>query len=109
MNSLRLKPVICGVAGILKAFVGLSGSVFTTVYVGAFKPRMGSFIVFLALGPPALGLLGLVFVNRVAPDARPAPRAARSALLTAVAGGAPPGPAPPRAASPSRTRQLLAV
>lgn len=76
-------------AGILKAFVGLSGSVFTTVYVGAFKPRMGAFMLFLALGPPALGLLGLALVNHVAPDARPGGKWAGRAFLSAAAGGMP--------------------
>lgn len=75
--------------GILKAFVGLSGSVFTTVYVGAFKPSMGAFMLFLALGPPALGLLGLALVNHVAPDARPGGKWAGRTFLSAAAGGMP--------------------
>ena len=78
----------CACAGILKAFVGLSGSVFTTVYMGAFKPRMGAFMLFLALVPPTLGLLGMCLVNHVAPSARPGARTAHRAYLTAAAGGA---------------------
>ncbi len=84
----------CAHAGILKAFVGLSGSVFTTVYMGAFKPRMGAFMLFLALVPPTLGLLGMCLVNHVAPNARPGASAARRAYLSAAAGGAA-QPAPP--------------
>ena len=59
------------VAGILKAFVGLSGSVFTTVYMGAFKPHMLRFLLFLAAAPPVIGALALAFVNLVPPHSRP--------------------------------------
>ena len=57
-------------AGILKSFVGLSGSVFTTVYIGAFKPHVLTFLRFLSIGPPLLGLAALLFVNHVPLDAK---------------------------------------
>lgn len=76
-------------AGILKAFVGLSGSVFTTVYMGAFKPHMMHFLLFLAVAPPLLGLCLVGFVNAVPP--RSAPRAPlpaiRQGVLSQAAGG----------------------
>ena len=54
-------------AGILKSFVGLSGSIFTTVYIGAFKPHVLTFLLFLAIGPPLVGLVAVLFVNYVPP------------------------------------------
>ena len=39
LPSLHLMRIECCAAGILKSLMGLSGSVFTTVYIGAFKPH----------------------------------------------------------------------
>lgn len=80
--------------GILKAFVGLSGSVkFTTVYMGAFKPHMLRFLLFLAAAPPLVGAVALAFVNLVPPHSRPLapvpgdPRASLTGTIKRAAAG----------------------
>lgn len=45
--------------------MGLSGSLFTSVYTGVFKPHVLSFLRFLAIGPPLIGLVAVLFVNHV--------------------------------------------
>ena len=50
--------------GSLKTFLGLSASIAATIYAGAFTDGL-SFLLFLALGPPALGLLMLPLLNHV--------------------------------------------
>jgi Nodulin-like len=80
-------------AGILKAFVGLSGSVFTTVYMGAFKPHMLRFLLFLAAAPPVIGAVAVAFVNLVPPHSRPLapmpgdPRQSLTGTIKRAAGG----------------------
>lgn len=72
--------------------MGLSGSVFTTVYMGAFKPHMLRFLLFLAAAPPLVGAAALAFVNLVPPHSRPLapfPGDQRASLtLKQAAGGA---------------------
>lgn len=53
------------VIGILKAFLGLSGSFFTTVYVSFLDPDAVSFLMMLAVVPSAIVLTCLCFVNYV--------------------------------------------
>lgn len=75
--------------------MGLSGSVFTSVYMGAFKPHMLHFLLFLAIGPPVIGAFTLAFVNLVPPHSRPlrpslqGGRASVTGVLKQAAGGAP--------------------
>lgn len=47
----------------LKALVGLSASIFTTIYVAAFRPDAISFLLFIAVGPAFLGLLAMPFLD----------------------------------------------
>lgn len=49
--------------GVLKAAVGLSGSLFAMVYTGAFAPDKHSFLLFLALAPAVVGLAAAPFIN----------------------------------------------
>lgn len=49
----------------MKSFLGLSGSLFTSVYTGVFKPHVLSFLLFLAVGPPLIGVVAVLFVNHV--------------------------------------------
>ncbi|CAK0787583.1 hypothetical protein CVIRNUC_010805 [Coccomyxa viridis] len=51
------------VVGVLKALVGMSASMFTTIYVAAFRPDALSFLFFIALGPAVLGLLAVPFLD----------------------------------------------
>ncbi|KAK9815489.1 hypothetical protein WJX72_004521 [[Myrmecia] bisecta] len=53
------------VVGLLKSCVGLSASVFTTLYVAFFQPDAVRFLVFLAVAPAAVGLAALPFINYV--------------------------------------------
>eukprot|EP00884_Botryococcus_braunii_P017132 jgi/Botrbrau1/4101/Bobra.152_3s0049.1 len=53
------------VIGILKSCVGLSASVFTSIYVGFFQPDALDFLLFLAVAPALVNLLCLPFINRV--------------------------------------------
>ena len=58
-------------AGLLKGFHGISASVTASVFAGFFAGNMASFLLFLALGPSLLGLIALVFLDRI-PNYRPA-------------------------------------
>ncbi|KAL4437504.1 hypothetical protein ABPG77_003485 [Micractinium sp. CCAP 211/92] len=51
------------VVGIMKAGIGLSGSLFASVYSGVFAPARTPFLLFLALAPAAVGLLALPLIN----------------------------------------------
>lgn len=53
------------VIGVLKAFLGLSGSFFTTVYVSFLDPDAVSFLLMLALVPAAVVLACTPFINYV--------------------------------------------
>lgn len=61
------------VVGLLKAFVGLSASVFTSLYVGVFAPDALSYLLFLALGPAALIAACSFFINHVPLPPPPSP------------------------------------
>ena len=50
-------------AGVLKALVGMSASIFTTIYVAGFRPEALSFLLFIAVAPAVLGLLALPFLD----------------------------------------------
>ena len=41
----------------------MSASMFTTIYVAAFRPDALSFLFFIALGPAVLGLLAVPFLD----------------------------------------------
>ncbi|KAK9904691.1 hypothetical protein WJX75_000633 [Coccomyxa subellipsoidea] len=56
------------VVGVLKSLVGLSASVYTSVYVAAFRPDALSFLLIIAVVPTALGLCAMPFFNAL-PDA----------------------------------------
>ena len=58
------------VVGALKSGVGLSASLYATVYAAAFQGSPAAFLLFVALAPVAAGLLALPFVNGV-PQRRP--------------------------------------
>jgi hypothetical protein len=62
-------------AGILKAVVGLSASMYTYVYAAAFRPDALSFLLVIAVAPVALGLCAMPFFNAV-PAAAASPAAA---------------------------------
>ena len=49
----------------MKTFLGLSASIATTIYGGLFAPKGLDFLLFLALAPPALGLLVVPLINFV--------------------------------------------
>lgn len=53
------------VIGVLKAFLGLSGSFFTTVYVSFLEPDATAFLLMLALLPSAIVLACTLFINYV--------------------------------------------
>mmetsp|Transcript_38439 Transcript_38439/g.85607 ORF Transcript_38439/g.85607 Transcript_38439/m.85607 type:complete len:742 (-) Transcript_38439:454-2679(-) len=53
------------VVGILKAFLGLSATIYTAIYVAGFQPDTVRFVLFLALMPGGLTLALSVFINRV--------------------------------------------
>ena len=53
------------VVGIIKAGVGLSSSLYTAAYIGAFQPHIDNFILFLAIVPASVGLICLPMVNYV--------------------------------------------
>lgn len=55
-------------AGVLKSLVGLSASVYTSIYVAAFRPDALSFLLLIAVAPTALGLCAMPFFNAL-PDA----------------------------------------
>ena len=41
----------------------MSASIFTTIYVAAFRPEALSFLLFIAVGPAVLGLLAMPFLD----------------------------------------------
>ncbi|KAK9818432.1 hypothetical protein WJX72_012528 [[Myrmecia] bisecta] len=53
------------VIGILKAFLGLSASVYITIYVAFLEPNEVSFLKLLALAPTAVALVCMIFINYV--------------------------------------------
>lgn len=55
--------MIC--AGILKSMMGLSGSVYTTIYAVSARPHALSFLLFIALALPVLTLLAAPTFNAV--------------------------------------------
>jgi MFS family permease len=65
-TNLRNFPANRGtVLGIIKSGVGLSASVYTAAYSGLFQPRADHFILFLAVVPSLVSLVGLLFINHV--------------------------------------------
>ncbi|KAK9856798.1 hypothetical protein WJX84_010738, partial [Apatococcus fuscideae] len=53
------------VIGILKALLGLSASVYTTIYFAFFEPKSIRFLLALAIGPSAIALTFMIFLNHV--------------------------------------------
>ncbi len=53
------------VIGVLKAFLGLSGSFFTTIYVSFLEPDAVAFLLMLAAVPGAIVLACTLFINYV--------------------------------------------
>eukprot|EP00884_Botryococcus_braunii_P011942 jgi/Botrbrau1/20749/Bobra.0058s0077.1 len=53
------------VIGVLKAFLGLSASLYTTLYMGFLDPDATSFLLLLALGPALTVLLCSIVINYV--------------------------------------------
>lgn len=53
------------VVGLMKAYVGLSASIYTTMYYAFFAPNSVAFLPFLAIAPAAIMLLATPFVNIV--------------------------------------------
>ncbi|EIE19129.1 Nodulin-like-domain-containing protein [Coccomyxa subellipsoidea C-169] len=51
------------VVGVLKSLVGLSASVYTSMYVAAFRPDALSFLLLIAVAPTALGLCAMPLFN----------------------------------------------
>ena len=65
-TNLRNFPAQRGpVVGIIKAGVGLSASIYSAVYLGAFQPRIDTFLLFLAMTPATIGLLAVPLMNYV--------------------------------------------
>jgi hypothetical protein len=58
-----MQVVAC--AGVLKSLVGLSASMYTSIYAAAFRPDALSFLLAIAIAPVALGLCALPFFNAV--------------------------------------------
>jgi len=52
-------------AGVLKSFAGLSASIFTAVYLAAFRPDAAGFLACMAAAPLALGAVALPLFNAV--------------------------------------------
>ena len=53
------------VIGVLKSFLGLSGSFFTTIYVSFLEPDAASFLLLLAIVPSAIVLACTLVINFV--------------------------------------------
>ena len=53
------------VIGILKALLGLSTSVYTSIYEAFLEPHQASFLLLLAIGPSIMGLILAPFINYV--------------------------------------------
>lgn len=53
------------VVGILKAFLGLSASLYTTLYLATYAPDAAQFLRVLAFVPPAAAIFLSLFVNHV--------------------------------------------
>ena len=51
--------------GVLKSFAGLSASVFTAVYLAAFRPDAAAFLACLAAAPALLAAVALPLFNAV--------------------------------------------
>ncbi len=51
--------------GVLKSFLGLSGSFFTTIYVSFLEPDAASFLLLLAIIPSAIVLTCTLVINFV--------------------------------------------
>jgi MFS family permease len=65
-TNLRNFPAQRGpVVGIIKASVGLSASIYSAAYIGAFQPRIDNFLLFLAITPATVGLLAVPLMNYV--------------------------------------------
>ncbi|KAK9838163.1 hypothetical protein WJX81_005591 [Elliptochloris bilobata] len=53
------------IVGVLKSFAGLSASVFTAVYLAAFRPDAAAFLASVAAAPVLLGVVALPLFNAV--------------------------------------------
>lgn len=53
------------VVGIIKSCEGLSASVFTAIYLGVFAPHAKPFLLFMAVAPAVIDLVGTLFVGHV--------------------------------------------
>lgn len=66
MSNVRNFPNNRGLAvGVLKSFLGLSSSIYTSIYVVLFEPDAVRFLLMLAIVPPVLGLLLSLALNYV--------------------------------------------
>jgi len=61
------------VVGLGKAFNGLGASVFSVVYSGVFEPNVVAYLVFLAVAPTMIALVGAIFAVRVSEEDRQKP------------------------------------
>lgn len=95
------------VVGILKAFVGLSASIYSSIYAAVYSPDPISFLYFVATGPPALALVLICLINLV-PEAYHEPDALPKPEPQLPAAHAPP-PLPKRGAAAGLAEPLLAT
>lgn len=66
VTNVRNFPNHRGLAvGVLKSFLGLSSSIYTSIYVALFQPDAVRFLLMLAIVPPVLGLLLSAALNYV--------------------------------------------